>query len=140
MSLGHIKDSPAESYLDWGKLIMVKKTEIVKAVWRIRSWINIKLVWALFKARNYILAIVKEIKKRMDTTENTKRNEPGMFTTEFFVVIISNAIGIVGALKGVIGPEWTAAALGILNAIYSILRTIRKTSADKVKVAELAGR
>jgi len=62
------------------------------------------------------------------------KNEPGKFTTEFILVVVSNLIAIMGVLKGMIGPEITAIILAVLNAIYSIARTLRKSSADKKEV------
>ena len=52
----------------------------------------------------------------------------GIFTTEFWLVILTNIITIVGALKGVIPGEWAAGILGIANTVYGILRSFVKAS------------
>lgn len=62
------------------------------------------------------------------------KNEPGKFTTEFFLVIISNITAVVGAIKGFIGPELAASIVITLNGIYAIIRTWRKNSADKKEI------
>jgi len=64
----------------------------------------------------------------------TVSNEPGKYTSEFFLVVFSNVITLIGALKGIIGPELTAGILAVLNGIYTIIRTWRKNSADKKEV------
>lgn len=55
----------------------------------------------------------------METT-----SKPGWKKSEFWLTILTNIITIVGSLQGVIPPETAAIILAVVNAIYSVLRTI----------------
>jgi len=113
---------------------MGKKIQAIKLIWKFRRWIKPKILWALWKARKPIKNIIKEIKKLMSTKNESEKQEPGKFTTEFFLVLLTNIIAIIGALKGMIGAEWTGVILAILNGTYGILRTLRKNSSDRKEV------
>lgn len=52
----------------------------------------------------------------------------GYKTSEFWLVVVSNLIAIVGALNGVLDPKTAAIALAVLNGVYSTLRTIAKAN------------
>lgn len=62
--------------------------------------------------------------------EINKMSKSGWKTTEFWLVIITNLLGVVGALKGILGDEVVTIALTVLNSIYAILRTLSKTPAS----------
>jgi len=111
----------------------LKIRDKLKLIWVFRKWIKPKIIWALWKARKPILNIIREVKKIM-ADNTTVSNEPGKYTSEFFLVVFSNVITLIGALKGIIGPELTAGILAVLNGIYTIIRTWRKNSADKKEV------
>lgn len=83
------------------------------------AWL--KTVW---KIRKPIKKLIKEVKVQM-------KNEPGKFTTEFWLTVVSNLIAIAGAIKGLISPEIAATVVAVLTAIYNVLRTWRKNSASK---------
>lgn len=50
----------------------------------------------------------------------------GYKTTEFWLVVVSNLISIVGTLKGLIPADKCAVLLAILNGVYAILRSLVK--------------
>lgn len=54
--------------------------------------------------------------------------KPGWKTTEFWLVMLTNAIAIVESLKGTLPPETAAIAITVLNCIYTIMRSITKKS------------
>jgi hypothetical protein len=56
------------------------------------------------------------------------KQKPGWKTTEFWLTILSNLVTVIGTLKNVIPPEKAAMYIGIINAIYGIIRTYGKTN------------
>ena len=61
-----------------------------------------------------------------DTVDVVK---PGIKTTEFWLTILSNLIGVGGLLSGIIPPELGIAIVGIANAVYAFVRAITKSKA-----------
>lgn len=54
--------------------------------------------------------------------------KPGWKTSEFWLTAITNVIGVVGALKGIIPANYATIALTVLNSVYAIVRSFVKTS------------
>lgn len=54
-------------------------------------------------------------------------HKSGYKTTEFYLVVLSNAIFIAGALAGYIDKELSAKLVEILTVVYVTLRTISKS-------------
>lgn len=52
--------------------------------------------------------------------------KPGWKTTEFWLVVVANALTIVQALQAQLKPETAALIVSILNGIYAVLRTAGK--------------
>lgn len=50
----------------------------------------------------------------------------GIKTTEFWLVVITNLITVVGALKGIIPAEIATITITVLTAIYTVLRSLVK--------------
>ena len=71
------------------------------------------------------IKILLKIKKSIKEVETMALKE-GYKSTEFWLVVVSNLVNIVGALNGVIKPDTAAIILTILNAMYAILRTLVK--------------
>jgi hypothetical protein len=70
-----------------------------------------------------LLRIQKPAKKLLSEVKNMKS---GWRTSEFWTVVVSNLVAVVGALNGVLDAETAAKVLGVLNAVYAILRTLAK--------------
>ena len=51
----------------------------------------------------------------------------GIKTTEFWLTVMANIILVLGGLDKLIPPDTLAICLTILNAAYTILRTLAKT-------------
>jgi len=52
--------------------------------------------------------------------------KPGIYTTEFWLTVITNLITIITTLKGMIPAETATIILAILNGLYTILRSLVK--------------
>lgn len=55
--------------------------------------------------------------------------KPGYKTTEFYVTLLSNIIGVLGIIKGTVPPQYAGyvvMALTVLNSVYTIARTFIK--------------
>lgn len=57
--------------------------------------------------------------------------KPGIKTSEFWLVIAVQVIGILLAVLDVLDAQWAVAVSGVLTAVYAALRTYaKKTDAE----------
>lgn len=56
----------------------------------------------------------------------------GWKTSEFWLVLLSNAVAIIPALKGIIPADTASTLVVIINGVYSIVRALTKTSSVTV--------
>ena len=50
----------------------------------------------------------------------------GYKTTEFWLTMVSNLLGVFGVVKGMIDPNTAAVILAVLNGAYGVLRALQK--------------
>ena len=80
---------------------------------------KIKLLFQIKKLISFIKTKAKE-KVKMNGVK------PGIYTTEFWLTVITNLITIITTLKGMIPAETATIILAILNGLYTILRSLVK--------------
>ena len=52
--------------------------------------------------------------------------KPGVKTTEFWLVVVSNVLSIVAAFDGVLPLRYSIMLIACLNGVYAVLRTLAK--------------
>lgn len=50
----------------------------------------------------------------------------GWKTTEFWMTLVSNMLGIMGIMNKMLDPNTTAVVLAVLNGAYGVLRALQK--------------
>ena len=50
----------------------------------------------------------------------------GYKTTEFYITVVSNLLGVFGVVKGMIPADTAAVILAVLNGLYGVLRALQK--------------
>ena len=66
-----------------------------------------------------------------DVVKKSGSLKEGFKTSEFWLTLLSSAIAVVGAIKGVIPAQTAAIALAILNGIYTTMRSVVKIKGAK---------
>lgn len=54
----------------------------------------------------------------------------GLKTTEFWLVVVSNLLTIIAAMKGIIPPKTAAIVVAVLTGIHDVLRNLLKIKVD----------
>ena len=90
--------------------------------------------------RLYTLArkLYAETKLEATTMTGTK---PGWKTSEFWITLLVNTIGVLGVLQGSVPPadaKYVVMALTVLNSVYTVARTFIKQTAS-VDTTTVAG-
>jgi hypothetical protein len=81
------------------------------------------------------MGLIDEIKLLFKVKEDVIQMgqiKAGFKTSEFWVTLLSNVIGILGVIKGVVPPQyapWVVGALTVLNSVYTVARTFVKQQA-----------
>lgn len=68
--------------------------------------------------------------------------KPGWKTSEFWMTLMTNVIGMLGMAKGIVPPQYqpyVIGALTVLNSVYTIARTFIKQSPSPVTTTATAG-
>ena len=55
-------------------------------------------------------------------------NKRGLFTTEFYVTVLTDVGLVAAALGGVLPPKWAAVAAGVAQAAYAVSRGLSKVN------------
>jgi hypothetical protein len=93
----------------------------------------------------YSVDVIDEIKLLLKVRQEVNQMvqvKAGWRTSEFWVTMLSNVIGILGIVKGTVPPQYAGyvvMALTVLNSVYTVARSFVKTTVPTVATTTVAG-